>query len=288
MEGTGGKSAAIGMPFTCEFTIKRDTLSSANTGNFRIYNLSEKTRMFLFHDQYDLAPANQRAIQFRAGYTGNSAKFNINTLPMMFNGQVMKCFSYREKETFYTDIEARDAGISTTAGYTSMSLGMNAQQKDCINRTANDITGISKNHLIGDFQKTFRRGFVACGNSWEIMKTLTDNQCFIDNMQMKILHPWEALTGTVKVISADTGLLSTPRRTQATLELDILFEPGLTVGQQVQLVSMTNKAMNGQYKVSGFTHTGTISPAVGGVCKTNVQLWIGEQALQLVKGDSVK
>lgn len=64
----------------------------------------------------------------------------------------------------------------------------------------------------------------------------------------------------------------------------MLFEPRLTIGQQVQLQSQTNRIFNGMYKVMGFEHSGMISPAVGGDCKSSVSLWLGTQVLETVTG----
>jgi hypothetical protein len=68
------------------------------------------------------------------------------------------------------------------------------------------------------------------------------------------------------------------------LDFEMLFEPRLTIGQTVQLKSDTNRIFNGIYKVMGFEHSGTISDAVAGPCKTSVSLWLGTQVLETVKG----
>ena len=64
----------------------------------------------------------------------------------------------------------------------------------------------------------------------------------------------------------------------------MLFEPRLTLGQIINLQSTTNKQYNGLYKVVGFTHRGTISPAVCGDLRTTVNLFIGQGELSTIQG----
>jgi len=67
---------------------------------------------------------------------------------------------------------------------------------------------------------------------------------------------------------------------------DILFEPRLQIGQVVELNSNFFKKLNGQYKIIGIRHSGTISDAVAGRCKTTVELCLGNRVLNVLKGIS--
>src|SRR5580658_479451 len=85
----------IQRPFTIEFDIIRNSLASANTSNFRVYNLAENTRSKIRRNQYDFGsadPSTQRLILFNAGYGSN--------LSLGFGGYVYNAYSVREGTDF--------------------------------------------------------------------------------------------------------------------------------------------------------------------------------------------
>ena len=57
------------------------------------------------------------------------------------------------------------------------------------------------------------------------------------------------------------------------VEIDMIFEPRLKVGQQLSVISGTEKRFAGTYKVMGFTHRGMISSSMDAPCITTVVLW---------------
>ena len=142
--------------------------------------------------------------------------------------------------------------------------------------------------IIGNFPQKNLRGEVMFGNAWDLLIQKTNGQVTIDNGQVKALNYNEVFNGEIPVISADTGLLGSPKRTRSTLEFDMIFEPRLTVGQIVLVESLANRAYNRPWKVQGFNHRGTISPAVGGDCLTSVSLWFTVEDLKLVSGQPVQ
>ena len=52
----------------------------------------------------------------------------------------------------------------------------------------------------------------------------------------------------------------------------MIFEPRLQIGQFVRIKSQTETFYNGVYKVVGIEHSGIISDAQSGQCKTKVSL----------------
>ena len=66
MNDNPNKAIVIEPPFTIDFDINRDMEATANTGNFKIYNLSPSTRKEIFQDLFDLSSI--RKIIFEAGY----------------------------------------------------------------------------------------------------------------------------------------------------------------------------------------------------------------------------
>ena len=67
--------------------------------------------------------------------------------------------------------------------------------------------------------------------------------------------------------------INTPRREGGLVNLTTLLEPGLVLGQILQVNSSVQPEFNGQYKVQSIKHTGTISEAVNGRVTTQLALW---------------
>lgn len=277
--GQAQSNLTIELPFTVDFSIQRNMLAASQTGTFRIYNLGDKTRNLIYKDRY--AFNDFRAIQFRAGYDDIGK-------PMIFNGTVYQAYSFRDGVNMITVIEAYDGGYAMTNGNSLITIGSGVTFKEILSKLNNDLPLVAKNPIIGDFPNVTKRGSVYAGNTWNYIVQTSNGLATIDNGQLKVLNPNEAFDGELPVITSESGLLGSPKRALTQIECEILFEPRLTVGQIVQLTSSTNELFNGLYKVNGFTHNGTISPAVAGSPRiTNVSLWKGEEALKIVAGNPV-
>lgn len=281
VETTGGANLTIELPYSCEFMIRRQNLASAQTATFKILNLAEKSRDLIYKDAFNLTQL--RNIQFRAGYP------DIGT-PLLFNGTVYTAYSEKPSpgEDFITTIECYDGGYAMANGISQFSVGSGATFKEILMSLNKDLPGIADKPIIGDFATKTRRGSVFLGNTWNYIVQLTQGLANIDNGQLKVLKPNEVINGEIPVINSDTGLKGSPKRSQSSIELSMLFEPRLTVGQLVDLESETNTIFNGVYKVTGFTHTGLISPSVAGQRQTDVTLWKGTEAFTNVPGEPIQ
>ena len=82
----------------------------------------------------------------------------------------------------------------------------------------------------------------------------------------------EVREGTITVINAETGLIETPRKQQYTLEVTMMLEPRLQVGQLAELQSITAPRFNGTYKIIGVNHDALISENESSENKTKVTL----------------
>ena len=272
----------ITLPIRVEFEISRGAVGSAQTGTFRLYNLSEATRDALAKDLYQFAPL--RAIQFRAGYQSESG----GLLPLCFNGTVLTCYSTRPGTEWVTEIEAFDGGWNMANGNgVSLTQYANTTAQDTLKQLAALLPYQVGNVIIGNFPVVNGRGEVLFGNIWDLILQKSNGLAFIDNGQVKVLNYRDVILGMLPTISADTGLLGFPKRTPTTLEFDMIFEPRLIVGQLIKLVS-ESRQLNRPWKVISFNHHGTITTAgEAGDCLTSVVLWFTEQDLTTVSGTSV-
>ena len=116
---------------------------------------------------------------------------------------------------------------------------------------------------------------------------------FIDNGKSYILGNNEAIQGQVELIDSSTGLLGTPLRENNTVVFDMIFEPGIILGQYIELYSSTFTELNssnnsttdnvsGYYKITAIKHRGMISPAVCGDAITTVEFFLGPKILTVV------
>lgn len=271
----------ITLPYSVEFDISRQNLASAQTGHFTIRGLGEADRNAIQKDAFNTTQL--RALQFHAGYDSPGGTF----MALCFNGTVLTAYSYRDGETWVTDIDAFDGGWSIANGNTvSITLGPGIASSSVLQQLCAQVPGLTGDPIIGNkFTTANKRGRVLFGNAWDLVRQESGGLAIIDNGQVKALDYNEVIEGrALPIISSATGLLGSPRRTASMLTFDMVFEPRLTIAQTVQLESTTNKQFNRDWKVIGIDHRGTISPSVGGTRITTVNLWYTTEALRLVQG----
>jgi hypothetical protein len=266
------ESVIIRNPITMQMNVTRNTLASANTANITIFNLAEKTRKRIYHDRIDTLT--YRRIVLKAGYEGNS--------PIIFRGQLRMAYSSRQGTEWVTKIEAFDGGDAIINGFTSRTIPANVQTKDVLSKLISDMPHVNGS-VIGDFTNTTSRGMALMGNSWNIAGTLIGDEGhnFIDNEKVIIKKFDECIAGDITVINSATGLLETPQRQDERLDIKMLFEPRIVIGQIIELQCLET-IFNGQYEVIGFQHTGIISESQGGACTTTMNLWLGTKLLRVI------
>lgn len=269
------EAVEIDYPMTLDFQIQRNTFASANTGSFTIYNLGETRRRQIFHDRYDTTLYRQIILQ--AGYQSED-----NTpLATIFQGNVRSAYSYKRKQDWTTVIEAFDGGYGILNGQVSASVGSPWSMTGAIKQLIGSMPNVAMGTVdLPDVQTS--RGLSLFGNAWDCVRRLAgNNTAYIDNEKANIVKQGTYVTPPegIPLIASSTGLLGTPRKLGALLEVDMIFEPRIVINQLVDLESLETY-YNGQYAVMGFTHRGTISGAICGDAITTLSLWSGTQALE--------
>ena len=248
-------------PITLEFTVTRTNLGSTNTATFVIYNLSNDTRFDIFKDVYDVQT--QRSIQLFAGYADGKKL----VLPRVFNGNIKRAYSHRQMTDVRTEIEAFDGQISML-GNVSMPIPAGVASIDIVKEIVKALPAIETSTIGKKFLDKTTRSSAVMGNPVQLLNQLTNNGFYIDSQSAYALSRDEVLMGDVRTINYKNGLLGTPKKMETYVELEMLFEPRIKPSQYVTLESETNSRLNGLYKVTGITHRGVISGAVGGDCRT--------------------
>lgn len=279
---TPSNVVVVNYPLTVEFEVIRNVQASANTGRFVVYNLKEGTRKRIFHDRFDTTTI--RRVSFRAGYVNLlGAEGPIQALPTIFQGNIISAYSYRKGQDWVTEIEAFDGGGAILNGQVSVTLPADIDLKASMKKVMESLFQWNVTQgVIGDFGVNKTRGASFAGNSWDVLQRLTGNgNLFIDNEQVNVLQNNEYIDRApgIELINSQTGLLNTPRRRGALIDMDMLFEPRLTVGQILQVESLET-INNGVYKVMGIAHRGIISGAVGGNAVTTASVFTGTARLK--------
>lgn len=265
-----GKAIEITNPITCEFDIQRNAASTLNNGVFKLYNLSATNRNQIFQTKYNAARVSglKKSIVFQAGYE------NLTTC---FKGSLLEAYSYRQGSDIITYISAQDGGYSSYTAAISTTLTAGSSFKEGFKALASSM-GL-KMGAIGGSDGTHKRAKPLFGNSFYLMSKDFKGEFFIDLEKINKLGDNEYIKkegGQVLQISSESGLLGTPIIQGTSLIVEMLFEPRVNIANLLDVKSSINPQFDGQYKVLGITHSGTISEASSGSATSVFQLYAGD------------
>ena len=136
--------------------------------------------------------------------------------------------------------------------------------------------GLKVNIYSGDDTK-FSRAVSVSGNAFAVIQKYSNGSAFIDNNEIKVLETYDAIEGYVPLINDESGLLGVPEHEDALLRIKMIFEPRIILGQIIEINSRIMPMFNGQYKVYGIKHEGTISDAIAGEATTTLEMLVGSQ-----------
>ena len=254
--------AEVRDPITINFNVSKATLSDVNTATIVIFNLDAVTRQRIYQDRILLDQSKRHVLTLEAGYG--------DTLTLVCMGFIQQCYSERNGTDFVTTIDVLDPDVLTQ--YTSVTFEAGTTFQEAYKFLASQFPNLQQGEC-GQLDGVFNSPTVFEGNSFWAINELTGGHTFVDNGLLHTLNDNETLEGyKALLISADTGLLGTPKRYDAILEVSMIFEPTIRVGQLVEIKSDTWAGFDGQYKVLGYSHNCVISGAIGGSRITTLQL----------------
>lgn len=249
-----GSTITVQLPFTIEFDIIRNTLTSANVCQVRVYNLSKLNRDRI---RFNISNYGEfRLIRLSAGYGTRLTK--------IFEGNISQAWSVREGVNFITQIECYDGGFAFNNGFTNRQYGENTPLKSVLTDLAGNLPGVAIG-AIGDYPGTIGRSASLSGPTGELLSNLSGGGFYVDQSKAYVLRDNEYVDdGSPLIINAQSGLLGTPILEQTIVRFDMLFEPSLNIGRKITLQSETGGNFNGDYKVTAIKHRGMISESVAG------------------------
>lgn len=267
-QGADGAVTTIELPFTSEIGIRREIQNSPAEADVTILNLNMNTRENLYFDRYNFA--GYRTFEIYLGYGGQ--------LSLCFKGNIMECYSVRKGVNFETHINAWDGGAFFVSGWNSRSYNNSdpSKQIEALQGEVADskvLVGKVSERLDNDIDQIIRPTAYYDKTYDNIKNIAGDNyDTFVENEKLYVMRKDEARDGAVTLISAETGLIETPRKQEYTLEVTMMLEPRLQVGQMAELQSITAPRFNGTYKIIGVDHNATISENESNENKTKVIL----------------
>lgn len=247
----------IASPLTCRLSVTNVGTPSAGLAHFKLYNLAPDIRNDLFKDafQYDI----YRKIVFSAGYQSEPI------VPVIYQGNIMTCMSYREGPDWVTEIDALDGGFGIENGTVDITLPQGYNSQDVFEKLVDNMPNVQQG-VVGNFPATSSRGITLSGNPWDLLVRRLlpiQAQVYINKELVNMVQQREYVRsqGGIEEISQDTGLLDTPRRESAIIRCKMMFEPRIEMMQKIAVKSLV-PGNNGDYKVMRIEHSGTISGAV--------------------------
>jgi hypothetical protein len=268
-----GSILTIQPPFTIQFDITRNILTSANVCSVRIYNLSLINRNQIEFNIFNRGE--NRTIQLIVGYG--------KTLATIFHGNISQAWSVREGVNFITQIECFDGGFAFNNAQTNFTFPAGTSNQTIIASLVASLNQYNiKTGAIGKYPGSTNRSKTYSGSTTDLLGQLTGGGFFIDNSAANALGNNEVLQGAIPLINSQSGLLGTPVRENNILTFDMILEPRVQAGQIIELQSLTGpqateqspkQAINGFYKVTSVKHRGMISEAVCGDAITTLGMF---------------
>lgn len=270
----------VAYPTSAQIQIQLGALGGANSATIQFLNLDSSIQALLWRDLYNNG-TKQIKISLYAGYQ--------DTMPLVFKGWVQECTSYRNSgatETI-TNIQAFEGGYLFQYGYINSTISAGTEFKDVLNYMLEGDEDTKLGCVSPDLQ-SLKKNTTFIGQITDILnRNYAGYNTFVEKGQFHILGNNDVIEGDLQVITDETGLLGTPRRSNIFTEVDLVFEPQFRIGQFVSLVSnneiIKQKGFNQLYKIVNIRHFGQISPRACGQLRTTVTLAVLPKKYNIVK-----
>lgn len=226
--GANNKAINIG-DLRFSFAIRRGDIQTPNSADIRIYNLASDTAHHI--QQISPEPEFSRVV-INAGYEGNFG--------LIFDGEIKQVRRGRSSETdTYLDITAADGDSAYNYSVASMSLA--AESTSPANQVEEMIKGmaqygVTKGYVPNLSTNPLPRGKAIYGMVKDELRKIaktTDTSWSIQDAKVNLVPLTAYMPGEVPVISSATGMIGLPEQTQNGINVRVLLNPNIKVGQKV-------------------------------------------------------
>jgi hypothetical protein len=221
--------------FRVQFQVRRGDMQTPNTADVRIFNLSDSTANEIANVQ------EYTQIALQAGYEGNFG--------LIFRGIIKQTRLGRiDQKDSYVDITAADGDELYNYSALSLTLAKGSSPSDDIASMMQSFTTTLAREAIAydsdsapQLQGNARvRGRVWYGMGRECLRKFAAANGVLWSVQdgrLTLIPQNGYIEGQVPVISRNTGLIGVPEMTAQGLELRVLLNPSIRIGQLIQLQS---------------------------------------------------
>ncbi len=264
----------ISYPLTLKLDIKEKPYGGSSTGNFIFYNLGPTTRALLYKDKVDFNK--YITIKLFAGYQDN--------MPLIFYGDILQCYSYKKggSTEYITEIQATDMMYLFQYGFSNYTFSPGTSPENLLKTLLTDVPNLSLGYISKTLQAS-KTPQTFWGDTFSLLKNeFLGYQIYVKNNELNILADNEVVPGQIPLINSSTGLLGNPRRADLFLQFESIFQPGLMIGQALELQSYESY-LDGIYKLVGLEHTGIISGHESGTLITRGTLSLSNKPFTELK-----
>lgn len=266
-------SFTIAYPHTLELSTKVGYYTTSAMGNFKFYNIDKSLQKLLWKDCWDATRLIH--MELRAGYQDN--------LKLVYSGYVMKCYTYRNSgdTNYITELDCNASPDLFYQKYANVTINTGSTAKSVMLQLLDGIDEIGIGYISKELEN-LKRTTAFIGQVHNLISNqYSKYNVFIENGLINVLADNECKEDEVLVITAESGLLGSPRRSEAITTVEMLFEPNATVGMIVNVLSDSMPELNQTYQLLEIEHKGVISPVESGKLTTTLSLSLGRNLLEV-------
>lgn len=230
----GGAGVGAGLDFSAfrvTFRIQRGDFQTPNSADVRIYNLADETANRITKEF--------TRIVIQAGYEGNFG--------LLFDGTIKQARAGRvNAKDSYVDITAADGDQAYNFSTIALSLTAGATPSNAIEAFVKAMAehGVSVGYTPELSTNGSARGRVFYGMTRDELREWAEVQDVLWSIQdgkLTLIPKTSYVPGETPIISPQTGLVGVPEQTQNGIEMTVLLNPALKIGQRVRLDSTVNR-----------------------------------------------
>jgi hypothetical protein len=208
------------------FSVRRGTISTPNTADIRVYNVSAATARKAQLKEFG-------RVVLMAGYAGNYG--------VIFDGTIKQVRRGRESQTdTYLDITAADGDSAYNWSVINMSLAAGSTAQDHLKSAVQAMEG--RGVTMGDSgtlsTNKLPRGKVMFGLTRDVLDNLgrtQDVSWSIQDGKMTLIPNTAYLPGDAIVVNYQTGMVGLPEQTQNGVNVRILLNPSVKIGRLLKI-----------------------------------------------------
>ncbi len=225
------------------FTVEKSLTAEPNAGEINIYNLTRSNQSLLVSKVYN------KAI-LMVGYEEPR---------VIYGGDIIKAVVIRDDLDYIVKLDLGDGQNDIVGARVNTTLKAGATDEDIAKEAVKAMKGSEEGVIDVPIKKGLPRGKVLVGNARDVLNKVAKNQkadWSIQDGEVIVLPKDKILSDNEGfVLSQDTGMIGSPKKTADGLEVDCLINPALVIGALVRIQSI-DVSFNGDYKITSLIHEG--------------------------------